>query len=182
MGNYDHQGTRLVQVQPTTLLNANLVDCIVEAVFDRSAMNSEQLGNLLSFRMEHQESCEKKYLGRSFWHAWSGWAGTPLQDAIDERYPCLKLIMSITGEAPPPNCALGEECGSNRFCKHCENVLKLLSQTWRVPLMADVLIAWMGKSMECWADGKEWQAKGMKSMDCLHQCGPMCHLNPDKGV
>ena len=48
--------------------------------------------------------------------------------------------------------------------------------------MSDVLIAWMRKSMECWVDGKEWQAEGWKSMDGVHQCGPMCQLNPDKGV
>ena len=182
MGNYDHEGTRLAQVQPTTQLNANLVDCIVEAVFDRAVMNCEQLGSLLSFRMEHVETGAKKYMGRSFWHAWSGWAGTPLQDAIDERYPCLKTIMSATGETPPPNCSFGEECGSKRFCSHCEKVLKLLSPTWRVPLMADVLIAWMTKSMSCWADGNEWQATTNKFRGCLHQCGPTCPLNPDQGV
>jgi hypothetical protein len=182
MGNYDHQGTRLSQVHPTTPLNDYLSECIGEAAFDRAGMKPEQLTMLSSFRMEHQESCEKKYLGRICWHAWSGWAGTPLQDAIDERHPCLKVIMPATGEAPPPNCQLGEECGTTRFCKHCETVLKLLSQTWRVPLMADVLIALLRRAIEGWVDGKEWQTGALQSSAGSHQCGPMCHFNPVKGV
>ena len=48
--------------------------------------------------------------------------------------------------------------------------------------MSDVLIALMRKAMECWVDGKEWQAAGLKSMDAVRQCGHMCQFNPDKGV
>jgi hypothetical protein len=132
--------------------------------------------------MQHQESQEKRLLGRRFWHEWSGWAGTPLETTIDEMLPCLESIMAITGEAPPPNFNLGEACGKTRFCVRCETVLNKFAHSWRVPLMADVTIALLRKSIETWADGRAWGAP----MVAVHTAAPLHEptrvLNQQPGV
>ena len=157
MGNYDHDEKQTATVQPSVPLSGRLAEYASTRVFDPDSLTPGQLSFLLSFRMQHQESLEKRLLGRGFWHEWSGWAGTPLEAAIDETFPCLNSIMATTGEAPPPNLKVAEACGKTRFCVCCETVLSKLAHAWRVPLMADVTIALLRKAVETWADGRDWE-------------------------
>jgi hypothetical protein len=182
LGNYDSSSNLLTSQFPTATITGGLPQWIAESVFDKGALKPEQAAAILSFRMQHQQTQETRYLDRRFWCAWIGCGSTPLEKALNEVLPCVGLIMAVTGAAPPPNSNVGESCGVSRYCTTCESALTLLATSWHIPMMADVLVCVLRKALEQWVDCSSDEIFILPSRQSVHSCGPACDMNPVPGI
>ena len=67
-------------------------------------------------QMSHSELGARRLLSRSLLLAMLGLKDLPLAEVLEEALPCLRRILSTTGQALPDGAVGGQECGLHRWC------------------------------------------------------------------
>ena len=131
-------------------ITAALFDTIAARLFADHELDPDELRQVNLVSMRHDDLGITRLLSRGLLLHLLGFRDLPICQGLDEILPCLKVIISTTGEAPPPGAAGAFECGHHRWCVNCEVVIMMLLNSPNAQLLSDTCSAWVRVSLESW--------------------------------
>ena len=150
-----------------------VVKAAADSVFSGITVSSQLQQELLTQTMTHLQTNEQRLMSVRMWMQFLHLRGTPAEDALVEVYPCLQMILQVTGQRAPDHLPTAVACGTGRWCKNCETALGLLGKCALVPLLTDMLSALLAVCGDAWTtrSTEEWAAC---PLDEPHDCGSNC--------
>ena len=165
----------LIRAQPTFRVRPSLVaKLLVTRTFRERSLSREEV-QLLD---KCQTDCAGvvRHASRAFFLQWFGLRDTIAESILDTKYPCFQFVNRSTGSALPQTSRFASPCGQERYCKHCEQVFRMLDTGYGLQTYGDVILALITKALPTWTGAfpsvSDWERKANACKP--HECGADC--------
>ena len=144
-----------------------------EALYDDAGLSAEMKDALATQTMTHVATQERRLMSVSMWMHMLSLKESIAEKVLKETHPCHGVMLQVNGNPPPAGMPDAPACGTGRWCKQCEESLRVLGKCPHVPLMTDILVGLLTAAGEAWANQDVRNFKDVAT-DPAHECGPSC--------
>ena len=150
-----------------------LCKAATQALYDYSALPMRMKVDLKMQTMTHMATQEKRLMSVRMWLHMLSLKDTIVEKVLKEMHPCHGVMLQVNGNPPPAGQANAVGCGTGRWCKQCEESLRMLGKCSHVPLMTDILASLLMAAGESWGNQDVKNFRDIPN-EPAHECGPSC--------